>query len=78
MLKGQSRVYVRFNDYGNTFVKDYPVDLFDNTGTPSYSSHPDEQTDIVALQIIPRILEESKAEWNAFDLDTHFDISANV
>ena len=71
VVKNKKRIYARFNDTGDSFVNDYPIDLYDNNGYALFSAHPDENTDIVAIQIIPNVLDEAKAVWNAFDLSDH-------
>ena len=64
-------IYVRFNSLGDSFVKDYRVDLYGDTGTPMFTSHPNEQTDVIAFQISPQTLINDKSIWGAFDLDEH-------
>lgn len=63
--------YVRFNSLEGTFVKDYRIELYDNFGMPMFSSHPNEKTDIVAIQISPQALVNDKSIWSAFDLSDH-------
>ena len=71
VIKKIRRIYVRFNDLGDSFVNDYPIDLYNEQGFASFSAHPDEKTDIIAVQIIPQVLENAKAVWKAFDLEDH-------
>lgn len=61
-------VYVRFNSFGDTLVKDYRVDLYDINGFPAFSAHPHDNTDVIALQIRPQTLINDKSIWGAFDL----------
>ena len=71
VVRGQSKIYVRFNSLGESFVKDYPINLFDANGAPMYSSHPNPDSDIVTFQIRPQTLLNDKSIWGAFDLDDH-------
>lgn len=64
-------VYVRFNSLGDTLVKDYRIDLYDNEGTPMFSPHPHAETDVIALKIRPQTLINDKSIWGAFDLEDH-------
>ena len=66
----QHKIYVRFNALKGEFVRDYPVDLY-RDGKPLFSSHPNPQTDIIALQIVPQTLTNDKSVWRYFDLDDH-------
>lgn len=71
VIKYQRFVYVRFNSLGGTLVKDYRVDLYDDAGTPLFSAHPHDKTDVIALQILPQTLINDKSIWGAFDLTDH-------
>lgn len=71
VIKHQRFVYVRFNSLGGTLVKDYRVNLYDDTGTPIFSAHPHDKTDVIALQILPQTLINDKSIWGAFDLSDH-------
>ena len=71
VIKTPKYVYVRFNSLGETLVKDYRIDLYDKTGTPMFSAHPNDKTDVIALQISPKTLINDKSIWGAFDLNDH-------
>ena len=71
VINKQAYFYVRFNSLGGTLVKDYRVDLFDKTGSPLFSEHPNEKTDVIALQIQPQALINDKSIWGSFDLSDH-------
>ena len=71
VIKNQSKIYVRFNSTGGSLVKDYTVDLFDKDGTPVYSAHKDDKTDIIAIQIRLKTLIDDKSIWGSFDLEDH-------
>jgi len=70
VIEQQPKIFVRFNALAGDFVKDYPIELYRN-GQPLFSTHPNPQTDIIALQIIPQTLINDKSVWGAFDLDDH-------
>lgn len=71
VIKYQDYFYVRFNSTGGTLVKDYRVALYDNTRSPMFSEHPNENTDVIAIQILPQTLINDKSIWGAFDLTDH-------
>lgn len=71
VVKTPRYVYVRFNSFGDTLVNDYRVGLYDEDGAQRFSSHPNEKTDVIALQISPQALINDKSIWGAFDLDDH-------
>lgn len=71
VVKTPKYVYVRFNSLGDTLVKDYRIDLYDKAGAPMFSAHPNDKTDVIALQISPKTLINDKSIWGAFDLDDH-------
>jgi len=71
VIEGTTEIYVRFNSLGDTLVKDYAITLFDDNGLPKFSPHPNEKTDVIALQISPQTLINDKSIWGAFDLDDH-------
>ena len=56
MVANQKRICVRFNSLGGTFIKDYDIDLYDANQCPLFSVHPNKDTDVIALQIIPQVL----------------------
>lgn len=71
VVNSQRIIYVRFNSLGDTLVKDYPVPLIDSCGTKLYSEHPNQSTDIIAIQIAPRELINDRSIWGAIDLEDH-------
>lgn len=71
VIEHKQYVYVRFNSLGGTLVKDYQINLFDNMGAPMFSPHPNDKTDVIALQIAPQTLIDDKSIWGAFDLVDH-------
>jgi len=71
VIMHQRFVYVRFNSLGGTLVKDYGVNLYDDTGAPNFSAHPHDKTDVIALRILPKTLINDKSIWGAFDLSDH-------
>lgn len=71
VIRDKSYFYVRFNSLEGTFVKDYKVDLFNESGEQMFTGHPNEKTDIIALQITPQTLINDKSIWDAFDLSEH-------
>lgn len=71
VIKHQRYAYVRFNSLGGTLVKDYRIDLYDNMGSPLFSAHPHNKTDVIALRILPQTLVNDKSIWGAFDLVDH-------
>lgn len=71
VIEDQSRIYVRFNSLGDTLVKDYRIDLYDNAGVPMFSAHPHIETDVIAIQICPQTLINDKSIWGSFDLADH-------
>lgn len=64
-------IYVRFNSLGDTLVKDYRIALYGDDGTPLFSTHPNESTDVIAIQILPKTLINDRSIWGAFDLEDH-------
>ena len=71
VIEDQSQIYVRFNSLGDTLVKDYQIDLYDNAGVPLYSAHLHIETDVIAIQIRPQTLIHDKSIWGSFDLADH-------
>lgn len=71
VVKNASTIFVRFNAVEGDFVKDYAVNLVDKTGNPTYSPHPNKDTDVIALQIVPKTLINDKSIWGSFDLEDH-------
>lgn len=71
VVANQQRICVRFNSLGGTFIKDYDIDLYDANQCPLFSVHPNKDTDVIALQIIPQALIDDKSIWGSFDLNEH-------
>lgn len=71
VVKGQRQIIVRFNSLGGELVKDYPIGLLDASDNKLYSSHPNDNSDVIAIQILPQKLIDDKSIWGAFDLDDH-------
>lgn len=71
VVQGREQLYVRFNNKGTTGVKDLPMQLADQDGKKLYSEHSQRNVDIAAIQILPRVIEDSHSSLNFFDLDTH-------
>ena len=70
VVEHQTKIYVRFNALEGDFIKDYPIELY-REEQPLFSSHPNPQTDIIALQIAPQTLINDKSVWGFFDLEDH-------
>lgn len=71
VVANQGQILVRFNSLSGELIKDYTIDLHDTMGNNQYSAHPNENTDVIAVQIIPQKLIDDKSIWGAFDLDDH-------
>lgn len=71
VVNGKKTIFVRFNATEGNLVKDYAINLVDENGNTTYSAHPNEKTDIVAIQIIPQTLINDKSIWGSFDLEEH-------
>lgn len=71
VVKNQRMLYVRFNHNGTAGVKDLPMPLIDNTDTKIYSEHPFANVDVVAIQIIPKVIVDNNLSLSFFDLDNH-------
>ena len=68
VLQKQKKVLFRFNSIDGKISRDYPVPLYEN-GVPLFSIHPDNDVDIVAIQLIPMTLINDNSAWAAFDLE---------
>lgn len=71
VVKNQKQMFVRFNSLGDSFIKDYLVNLYDDEGNAEFTYHPNQETDIIAIQIIPQTLINDKSIWGSFDLEDH-------
>ena len=70
VVKNQKSLYVRFNNLGQTGVKDLLLDLEVNDER-YYSEHPNANTDIVAIQINPNVIIRNNLRLSFFDEDKH-------
>ncbi len=66
----QPMLFVRFNNAGGIGVKDLPMSLLDN-GQKLYSEHPLPDSDVVAIQILPSVIQQNNLELSFFDIDKH-------
>lgn len=71
VVANQQRILVRFNSLGEVITKDYSIDLYDANQWPTFSVHPNNDTDVVALQIVPQTLINDMSIWGSFDLSEH-------
>lgn len=71
VIRNQRTLYVRFNNSDQVGVKDLPMSLIDNNGAPIFSEHPVASIDIVAIQIIPKVILDNKLSLNFYDLESH-------
>ena len=65
------QIFMRFNSLSGAFVKDYNINLYDNMGHPLFSAHPNQGTDIIAIQFAPQALINDMSIWGAFEINTH-------
>lgn len=70
VIRNQSLLYVRFNNSGNVGVQDLPMPLENLTGH-NYSTHPNPNVDIVAIQISPQVILDNHLSLSFFDEDSH-------
>lgn len=68
VVANHQHIIVRFNSLGDTFTKDYGINLYDTNQRPLFSVHPNDGTDVIALQIAPQALIDDKSIWSSFDL----------
>lgn len=71
VVMNQRSLYVRFNNVEASGTKDLLMTLIDSNGVKIYSEHPHKDADIVAIQIIPKVIIENKLSLSYFDLDDH-------
>ncbi len=71
VVKNQRLLYVRFNNNGSTGVKDLPMPLVSEDGAKIFSEHPFPNVDVVAIQIIPKVIVENNLSLSFFSLDDH-------
>lgn len=70
VVRDQKLLYVRFNNADRSGVTDLPMPLEDN-GVRLYTGHPFENTDVVAIKILPQIILEHHLQLNFIDPDDH-------
>ena len=70
VVNGQNLLYVRFNNSESAGVKDLPMPLKVNDEL-LYTDHPQANTDIVAIQILPRVITDNKLRLSFMDIDEH-------
>lgn len=71
VFNASNSILVRFNAEGQTIVKDYNINLVDESGNKQYSEHPNNSTDVAAIQIVPQTLINDRSVWAGFILDDH-------
>lgn len=71
VVNNQKALYVRFGNDGSSGVKDLPMSLVDDSGMRLFSAHEHPEVDIVAIQIIPRVIIDNHLRLNFFDLADH-------
>lgn len=71
VVRNQKQLYVRFNNNGISGVKDLPMSLVDKNNVSTFSEHPNPETDIVAIQIVPQIIIDNNLSLSFFDLERH-------
>lgn len=71
VVHNKKRLYVRFNNITHNGVKDLPMKLVDDAGQLSFSTHPSENADVVAIQISPQIILDRGSSLHFFHLDGH-------
>ncbi len=71
VVANQQLLYVRFNNSEAIGVKDLPMPLTDDKQVPIFSKHPQKNVDIVAIQIIPKVIIDNKLSLSFFDLEKH-------
>lgn len=71
VIHGQQVICIRFNSTAGELIRDYGISLMNLDGSAAFSAHPNDRTDIVAIQINPNTLINDNSIWGAFDLDDH-------
>ena len=71
VVKNQRMLYVRFSNDGTEGVTDLPMQLLDKDGTVRFSAHPSPEVDVVAIQIIPKVIVDNNLRLSCFELDSH-------
>ena len=70
VVENQNTLLVRFNNINGNGVKDLPMSLQKEYGK-NYTEHPLPETDIVAIQISPKVIRDNQLELFYFDKDDH-------
>lgn len=71
VIANQMTLKMRFNSTDSSLVKDYNISLYNGDGTPRFSSHPNAESDVIAMRINPNALINDNSIWDAFDLEDH-------
>lgn len=70
VIQNQGILLVRFNNNTESGVQDLPMQLH-NGKCLLYSAHPNDNVDIVAIQIVPSVITKNNLSLNFFDLKNH-------
>lgn len=70
VVKGFNSLLVRFNNAESVGVKDLEMPLIEN-GKKLYSEHPNEESDIVAIQILPGVIIANRLKLSFLKLEEH-------
>lgn len=70
VVKGFSSLLVRFNNAESVGVKDLEMPLIEN-GKKLYAEHPNEESDIVAIQILPGVIIANRLKLSFLKLEEH-------
>lgn len=62
------KLKVRFNVVGGAGVQNLDVTLRDEKNQ-FFTAHPNEKVDVVAIQILPKVLENMRSAWGMIDID---------
>lgn len=71
VINNQKALYVRFSNDGSSGVKDLPMSLIDDHNAQLFSAHQHPDVDVVAIQIIPRVIIDNHLRLSFFDLSDH-------
>lgn len=71
VVKNQRQLFVRFSNNDVIGVKDLPMQLMNSNGVKNYTEHPSQNVDVVAIQILPKVIVDNNLSLSFFDLDTH-------
>lgn len=70
VVRNKSLLFVRFNNIDGSGVKDLPMSLETQSGK-IYSEHPSPDSDVIAIQILPKVILENQLKLSFFDKDDH-------